>query len=184
MPTDLYAIGVSSSEMVTLATPERLLEVWQLAEQQANARGPDVTRKQAIDQELARRGFFRRMFAASKIARSGEFEARLNAAAEERAAARDEADLAALMTRILVALGADMTDLHIRLRRVTQREIRKEGYIGHRAQLKFRITPTLAAAREAIAAVDGYASDLGEAAAAVCDSVDSDGQAGQGPSVG
>ena len=140
--------------MLSLADPDRLRSSWQLAAYLDEQRKPENVRKRAIDAELARRGFFRRMALASQAVLSTPFRDAIDAHIEERRAAKSETELALLCEAILKSLGVDMTDLHVRLRRATAKEVRKSGAPRQSAQLKIRVRPTIDAARAAVAEVD------------------------------
>lgn len=141
-----------------LSDPHRLRETWLFAAVPPPTT-PDDARRIRINAELARRGLFRRMRAASAVASSRAFWAALEEARDERVACRNEDDLAALCRRLLEGLGADMADLQVRLRRATPKEVRASGARRSAAQIKMRITPTLDAARAAVAAVDQPGSE-------------------------
>jgi hypothetical protein len=142
------------------ADPVRLRSSWSLAAYLDEQRKPEHVRKRAIDAELARRGFFRKMVVASQAVMSAPFRDAMDARIDERRAAKDEKDLARIAESILVGLGVDMEDLHVRLRRATAKEVRKSGAPRQAAQLKMRIRPTVEAARAAIAAVDAQPSGV------------------------
>jgi hypothetical protein len=163
-----------------LADSDRLLAVWNWGRAEAQAKSPEYARRREIDAELGRRGLLARMAAASAVARSPAYAEAVNARASDRAAARTEDDLARILTACLVEAGADMTDLQVRLRRVTDQEKRRAGAPRRAAQLRMRITPTIEAARAAVAAVDGQPAGGGSS------DTDASGvaQAGQGDVVG
>lgn len=149
--------------VLDLAEPPRLLATWRAAEQEAVERDPETRRRRAIDRELARRGIFARMQTATALAQTPAFRDAVNARRAEREAARDEGDLARLLTDVLVGLGADMSDLHVRLRRATRKETAKAHLPRQAAQIRFRIRPTRDAAVEAIAEVDARQAEGAEA---------------------
>jgi hypothetical protein len=160
-----------------LSAPDRLLSSWRLAAYLDEQRKPENVRKRAIDAELARRGIFRRMVLASQAVMTPAFRNAVDARVEERRAAKNENDLASIVESILCDLGVDMEDLHVRLRRATQKEVRKSGAPRRAAQLKIRIRPTVEAARAAIAEVDAQPLGGGPgsySAEAVADGSDAD----------
>ena len=173
---------------LALAAPERLHAFWSWAARFDAATRPDAVRKRRIDAVLLERGLFAKMAAASRAARTREFRDRLEAARAEREAARNEADLARLCERILTEMGADMADLQVRLRRRTAKELRAEGKPRQAAGIAMRITPTLEAARAAVAEADGQpgseslASEISDTDAP--DGSGADEQAGQATSSG
>jgi hypothetical protein len=172
---------------LALADPFRLYLAWRAAPQLDTPHRPENVRKHRIDAILFERGIFARMQAATQVAMSREFRAKLEEARAEREAARNEADVAALCYRILTELGADMTDLQVRLRRRTRAELRAEGKPRQATGIAMRITPTLEAARAAVAAADGQpseglAAEISETEAG--DSSGDDEQTGQGDSSG
>jgi hypothetical protein len=142
------------------AAPARLVVLWAYAVFEARARAEEVQRqwRVAVDRQLEAAGVFARMKTANLAIAAPAFAAALNAAAEERAAAKDENDIAAIVRRILAEMGVDQADLMIRLRRAFDYEIprwmRREGG----AQLRISAKPTIAAAQRAIdaAAAAGY----------------------------
>jgi hypothetical protein len=163
--------------------PGRLVNLWRSA--RAVVDDPETARRREIDAELGRRGFFRRMVAAAAVARSRTFRDALEARYEDRAAAKSEDDLARVCESVLRELGADMTDLHVRLRRRTEAELRKDGFIGGQvAQLRMRICPTIEAAREVVAAVDAQleADEVVESSGELASALAGE-QAGQGASL-
>lgn len=163
--------------LLLLSDPVRLRSSWSLAVYLDEQRKPENVRKRAIDAELARRGFFRRMALASQAVKTEAFRDAMDTAIEVRRMAKSEKELAMLVEAILLTLGVDMTDLHVRLRRATAKEVRKSGAPRQSAQLKMRIRPTVESAREVVAFVDAQPAVgvLGSySAAAVAEGSDSD----------
>lgn len=169
-----------------LSDPARLYVTW-LAARALPPETPESALRRASEEELVRTGLRDRMRAATALAASPAFSEALGARAAERAALRDEDDLSRLCGAILEGMGADMEDLQVRVRRKTRRELRRQGYIGRRAQFDLRITPTIAAARDVVA---GAEDQLSEAAGAPGGSSETEasgaagGQFGQGTATG
>lgn len=136
---------------------------WAYAEAVSRARAAAAghARREAVDS--VRRDQLRRVVLANKAIASHAFHVAINARHDERAAARSEEDLRDLSIDILRALGLDMTDVTLRVRRVPVDVGR-----GRKAQLAIRAVPTIESARAALEKA-GYADPLDGAGAAAGD---------------
>ena len=146
--------------MLVFADPGRLRWLWSFANHytRRSEEAADTRRRMAIDAELARMGLFDKMRVASAAIASEPFAAAFIERRQEREAAKSEDDIRDIALVILGELGVDMSDLQIRLRRATEREVIKSDTPAGTAQLKLRVTPTIDAAKRAIAAVDDRAA--------------------------
>lgn len=145
--------------MLAFADPGRLRWLWAFAQgdpQRAESRR-ETRRRLAIDAELGRMGLFAKMRVASAAIASERFAAAFTGRRSEREACRNEDDVRDIALGILAEMEVDMTDLQIRLRRATEKEVIKADTPAGTAQIKLRVTPTVEAARQAIAAVDDRA---------------------------
>lgn len=145
--------------MLAFSDPGRLRLLWAFAQgdkHRAESRR-ETRRRLAIDAELGRMGLFAKMRTASAAIASERFSAAFTERRSEREACRNEDDIRDIALAVLAEMEVDMTDLQIRLRRATEREVIKAGTPKGATQVRFRVTPTVEAAQRAIAEVDDRA---------------------------